>query len=123
MPWEQRRKGKKKKQLQPAVLEKWSGMFEVLQSFHGVMRNSLLYAECSLCGGFVKVKVCVRRAFVVYKPVESHFFQTPINNEQVAAGSTLPLRLCLLNNVPSRLIINNISIATLLFASLSFTLQ
>lgn len=122
MPWEQRRK-EKKKQLQPAALEEWSRMFEVLQSFPGVMTISLLYAECSLCGGFVKVKVCERRAFVVYKLVESHFFQTPINNEQVAAGSTLPLRLCLLNNVPSRLIMNNISNATPLFATFSFTLQ
>lgn len=122
MPWEQRRK-EKKKQLQPAVLGEWSSMFEVLQRFHGVMTISLLYAECSLCGGFLKVKVCVRRAFVVYKLVESHFFQTPINNEQVAAGSTLPLRLCLLNNVPSRIIMNNVSNATPLFTSFSFTLQ
>lgn len=33
----------------------------------------------------------------------------PLIADGVAAGSTFPLRLCLLNNVPSRLIMNNIS--------------
>lgn len=57
---------------------------------------------------FVICSVCVESVFVVYKLVER--LQSPINSKWVAAGSTFLLRLCLLNNVPSRLIMNNISL-------------
>lgn len=70
----------------------------------------LCYMQNAVCGGFVWECIFVQCVFVVHKLVERQFFQTPISRKRVAAGSTFPLRLCLLNNVPSQLIMNNISV-------------
>lgn len=73
MPWELH---KIAKQLQPAVLKEdnvkeWSRVFEVLQSFHCVMRLSLLYAECSVCGSYVWECIFIWCVVVVYELAET----------------------------------------------------